>query len=109
MPATMTSRERMLAAIENRDVDYVPCSFMIFAALRSRCESDEQFVRAQVEMGLDPVVPIATWASTRGREHRDLPGIPMRYPPEVEVRQWREERDDGPDILHKEYVTPDGT
>lgn len=109
MPGAMTSRERMLAALENRDVDYLPCSFMIFAALRSRCDSDEEFVRRQVEMGLDPVIPTATWASTRGQEHRDLPGIPMRYPPEVEVRQWREERDDAPDILHKEYVTPDGT
>ncbi len=109
MAGAMSSRQRMLAAIEAREVDCVPCSFMIFAALRSRCETDEEFVRRQVEMGLDPVVPIATWASTRGQEHRDLPGIPMRYPPEVEVRRWREERDDGPDILHKEYVTPDGT
>lgn len=109
MASEMTSRERMLAAIEGREIDYAPCSFMIFAALRSRCESDEEFVRKQVEMGLDAVVPSYTWASTRGIEHRDAPGIDMRYPPDVEVRQWRQQRDDGPDILHKEYVTPNGT
>ncbi len=109
MASQMTSRQRMLAAIEGRETDYVPCSFMIFAALRSRCKSDEEFVRKQVAMDLDAVVPSDTWASTRGQEHRDTPGIALRYAPEVQVRQWREQRDDGPDILHKEYVTPDGT
>lgn len=105
----MTSRERMLAAIECREVDYVPCSFMIFAALRGRCASDEEFVRRQVAMGLDAVVPLASWASARNPEHRDLPGIDIRYAPDVEVRQWRERVEGGPDVLHKEYLTPDGT
>ena len=107
--ATMTSRERMLAALACAEVDYVPCSFMIFAALRGRCNSDEEFVRRQVAMGLDPFVATASWASARNPEHRDLPGIDLRYPEQVQVRQWREERADGPDLLHKEYVTPDGT
>lgn len=105
----MTSRERMLGALECREVDYVPCSFMIFAALRGRCASDEEFVRREVAMGLDAVVPLASWASARNPEHRDLPGIDIRYGPEVEVRQWREAVADGPDVLHKEYLTPDGT
>lgn len=105
----MASRERMLGALECRAVDYVPCSFMIFAALRGRCASDEEFVRREVAMGLDAVVPLASWASARNPEHRDLPGIDIRYDPEVEVRQWREAVADGPDVLHKEYITPDGT
>ena len=105
----MTSRERMLAAINCEPVDYTPCCFMIFAALRGRCDSDEEFVRRQVAMGLDAFVATASWASARNPEHRDLPGIELRYPPEVEIRRWREERTDFPDVLHKEYVTPDGT
>ncbi len=105
----MTSRERMLAALQCREVDYVPCSFMIFSALRARCDSDEEFVRRQVEMGLDPVVPTASWSSARNVEHRDLPGIDLRYPDDVEIRQWREEVADGPDVLHKQYRTPAGT
>jgi len=104
----MTSRERMLAAIECREVDYVPCSFMIFSALRSRCDSDEEFVRRQMEMGLDTFVSTASWTSVNNFEHRDLPGIEIRYSPQVQVRQWRQQRADGPDILHKEYITPDG-
>ena len=105
----MTSRERMMAAIACEPVDHVPCSFMIFAALRGRCDSDEQFVHRQVEMGLDAFVATASWASARNPEHRDLPGIDVRYAPEVDVRQWREERAEEPDVLHKEYATPDGT
>ncbi|HUS81370.1 MAG TPA: uroporphyrinogen decarboxylase family protein, partial [Armatimonadota bacterium] len=108
MPETMTSRERMLAALGCAEVDYVPCSFMIFSALRERYGSDEEFVRRQVAMGLDPCVATASWASARNLQHRDLPGIDLRYPPGVQVRQWRESRPDAPDLLHKEYHTPDG-
>ena len=100
----MTSRERMLAALECREVDYVPCSFMIFAALRGRCASDEEFVRRGGH-GPDAVVPLASWASAQPRAPRPAR---HRHPlrPEVGVR-WREAVADGPDV-HKEYVTPDG-
>ena len=108
MASGMSSRQRMLAAIEGREVNYVPCSFMIFSALSSRCSSEEELVRRQVAMGLDTVVASHSWTA-RGLEHRDAPGIELRYPPEVTVRQWREKRQGEPDILHKEYVTPDGT
>lgn len=98
----------MRAALACAETDYVPCSFMIFAALRARCQSDELFVRRQVAMGLDACVSTASWASARNPEHRDLPGIDLRYPPQVQVRQWREPRSGGPDLLHKEYHTPAG-
>jgi len=95
MTTQMTSRQRMLAALECRETDYVPCSFMFFSALRGRCDSQEEFVRRQVQMGLDAVAPRVD--------------IGRPFPPQVQVRQWREERAEVPDILHKEYVTPDGT
>ncbi len=92
----MTSRQRMLAAIECAETDYVPCSFMIFAALQNRCKSTEEFVRRQVELGLDTFLDIRM-------PLQPVPG------PQVQIRQWREEDSDGPDILHKEWGTPDGT
>ncbi|MEW5816905.1 MAG: uroporphyrinogen decarboxylase family protein [Spirochaetota bacterium] len=49
----MTSKERMLAAIECRKVDYVPCSFMLFFNLYDKCETESEFVEKQVELGLD--------------------------------------------------------
>jgi uroporphyrinogen-III decarboxylase len=36
MPKSMSSRERMLAAISHQEVDSTPCSFMIFSALGAR-------------------------------------------------------------------------
>ena len=113
MNMAMTSCERMLAAIECAELDCVPCSFMLFFALRRRCDDDEQFIRKQVELGLDAVIPV------------DIPGRPCApgtaygsptYPisqplpePYVDVQQWREEHAHGPDILHKQWTTPDGT
>lgn len=49
----MNSRERMLASIEGRDVDYIPCSFMLFFNLRERYPAEAQLVAKQIEMGLD--------------------------------------------------------
>lgn len=54
----MTSRERMLAAIEYRDADHVPCSFMLFFNLYERCRSDAEFVEKQLELGLDACVHV---------------------------------------------------
>ena len=36
----LTSRERMLRALNLQEVDHVPCCFMSFTALRKRCNED---------------------------------------------------------------------
>ncbi len=109
MDADLSSRRRMLAALEGRPTDRVPCCFMIFSALRSKCASDEEFVRKQVELGLDTVVETASWTAGRSPEHRDLPGLHLRYPEGTEIRYRRETGRGGRPVLHKEYVTPAGT
>jgi len=43
----------MLGALECGEVDYVPCSFMLFSNLYSRSRTDREFVEKQVAMGLD--------------------------------------------------------
>ena len=78
MPETMSRSQRILAAFECRATDYVPCSFMIFTALHDRCPSEEESVRYQRDMGLDAVVPLASWTEEGSIENRDLPGIEMR-------------------------------
>ncbi|MFQ6099326.1 MAG: uroporphyrinogen decarboxylase family protein, partial [Armatimonadota bacterium] len=105
----MTSRERMLTAIDGGQPDHVPCAFMIFAALRDRCGSHGEFVQRQLEMGLDAFVSVEAWARDRGTEHRDVPGLGVRYSPDVEIREWRTEEPDGTAVLHKEYATRAGT
>jgi len=102
----------MLAALSCERPDYVPCSFMIYAALREQCRDAFDFVERQVEMGLDAVVGIPVRPSQRNRgtsEQGDLHGLPVRFPADVSVRDWRE---DPPGqrypVLHRTYTTPVG-
>ena len=104
----MTSKERLLAAISGGRPDHVPCSFMIFRALRNKCKDIFEFAERQLEMGLDARMDFgiepAPWY------HADLHGLPLRFHPEVEIREWREDRPgERYPVLCKEYVTPAGT
>lgn len=106
----MNSRERMLAAISGGQPDRAPLSFMIFRALEARTAGWRDFVEASLAMGLDPVVELRQVQPGRCADYSDAPGIPVHFGPDVLVREWRE----APPgrrypVLHKEYVTPDGT
>jgi len=103
----MTSRERLLAAISHQSVDYVPCSFMIFSGLRSDSADEADFVRRELELGLDPVVAVSTWGSGSAPDHPDLPGPPIQFHPETQVTDWVEETTEGA-IIHRRYDTPAG-
>ena len=109
----MTSRERMLAALSCGQPDYVPCSFMIFASLREQCKDQLEFIERQVEMGLDAVVGLPVRPAKRNRhltEQGDLHGLPVRFSPDVKIREWREDLPgERYPILHREYTTPSGT
>jgi hypothetical protein len=106
----MTSRERMLAALECGEPDYVPACFMIFAALRGQCADEWEFVERQLEMGLDAVVRVPLISPTAKIDYGDLRGLPARFADEVEVRTRREEAPgERYPLLHKEYRTPAGT
>lgn len=91
----MTSRERMLASLRGESPDHIPCSFMFFFNLRTRCKSEKEFFVRQVELGLDayahagylrpsfhPAVREKTWTTQEGSEtifHRriDTPKGPL--------------------------------
>lgn len=100
MAAKMTSRERILAALQRQPVDYVPCS-PTFNPLHEKLRigyryqfpwgpsQREQIEYLVTEFGLDPVVQ----AGLGG--HQSSPGVSSRV--------WM----DG-DILHKAYSTPAG-
>ena len=106
----MNSRERMLAAIEGERPDRVPLAFMNFRALAARTTGWRDFVEKTLAMGLDAVVDLKDVHPPGGGRIGDLPGLPVRFGPEVSVRQWRERpRDARYPLLHKEYLTPDGT
>jgi len=100
----MTSRERLLCALNLQEVDPVPCCFMSFSALRKRHNHDRYaVVQAQRAMGLDAMLFVPTAPRPTRPEHPDLRGLPVRLPADVETRERREG-----DTLHKTYVTPHG-
>jgi uroporphyrinogen-III decarboxylase len=105
----LTSRERMLRALRREPPDYIPCCLMSFTALRRRCREDfYALVRAERAMGLDSFLFIPTAPRPARPDHPDLRGLPVRFDPAVETREWREEATGSFPVLHKEYTTPDG-
>ena len=83
----------MLIALENKESNYVPCSFMIFSALAEKCKDQFEFIERQSELGLDTKV--------------ELPELPFRFHPEVKLKEWKQKTESG-DLLYKEYQTPSG-
>ena len=106
----LTSRERLLAALDGEQPDHVPCSFMIFGALKSRCRSYAEFVERQVEMGLDAFVELPPRPPVVVNDHYNLHGLPVSYDPQVTIEEWidRSTGEEWP-VMVKEYRTPAGT
>ena len=95
--SSMSSRERMLAALTCQQPDHIPCSPQIQQGpwYRGPLYWRDQFERAEVLMGLglDPTVEI--W----------LPDVEPH--PDVDIKTWRERVEDQVFIV-KEYHTPAG-
>jgi uroporphyrinogen decarboxylase len=105
----LTSRQRMLRALDHQETDHIPCCFMSFTALRRRHnENMYKLAKAERAMGLDAMLFIPVAPRPQRPDHPDLRGLPVRFHPEVKTREWREEVTGGADIIHKEYSTPGG-
>ncbi|MCL4560322.1 MAG: hypothetical protein M1281_06890 [Chloroflexi bacterium] len=105
----MSSRQRMLAAINRQEVDQIPCCFMSFTALRKRChENMAELASAELALGLDSMLFIPAASRAQRPDHPDLRGLPVRFHPRVKSRIWLEQRSGEFDILHREYDTPAG-
>lgn len=89
----VSSRERLLAAIDHAEVDPTPLCFFLFKALWDRCRDHYEFIERQVQLGADVKI--------------GLPNLPRRFDPEVKTKVWSE-KVDSEVILHKVYETPKG-
>jgi uroporphyrinogen-III decarboxylase len=106
----MTSRQRMLAALECRPVDHVPCAFMLHRALHQSSANYLDFVRRGLALELDAFVELPPRPPVVINDWYNLHGIPVRYDPGVVVREWVERPAGEPNpVLVKEYDTPAGT
>ena len=92
----MSSRERLLAAVDGASGAPLPCCFMIFRALSDRCQDEYELATRQMELGLD----------TRVR----LDDLPVRFAPEVKIRERVTATGEGePPLLTRVYETPAGS
>ena len=117
MANEMSSRERMLAALNCEKPDHVPMAFMLFTALNQRLNKERRggdpaaVIEAQIELGLDAVVDLTLFVPHVDEiGHPDAPGFPVRFGEGVKTREWAETPEGNRyPSLHKEYVTPSGT
>jgi uroporphyrinogen-III decarboxylase len=107
---SLTSRERMIRAISYQEVDHIPCAFMSFTAMRNRVNDNfYKLCEAELKMGLDSMLFLPYLSRRERPDHPELRGLPIHFPSDVQTKEWREETNEGKDILHKEYITPVGT
>ncbi len=60
MGPEMTSRERMLATLECKETDHIPCAFMIFFNLTTKHKKPGESVEKELKPGLDSVANVGT-------------------------------------------------
>ena len=107
---SMTSRQRMMAALSGQIPDYVPCSFMLFNGLKSTCQDFEEFIEKQIALGLDPYVQIPPRPPVVVNDWYNLHGLAVHFDPAVQTNEWVENRQgERWPVLVKEYYTPAGT
>ena len=106
----MSSRQRMLAALNRQEPDHTPCSFMLYGGLKSTCRDYAEFVERQVALGLDAFVELPPRPPVVVNDHYNLHGLPVSYDARVTIDEWIE-RPTGEawPIMVKEYHTPAGT
>lgn len=108
MKTDWTSRQRVLAALECRTPDHVPCVFMMYKGLKNGCRDYHHFLQAQLDLGLDTVVELPPRPPVVVNDHYNLHGLPVSFAPGVLVQEWASEAGPGVRLLVKEYHTPDG-
>lgn len=106
---SLSSRQRMLRAINCLEVDYIPCSFMLFNGLKSTCGDYLEFIQKQIDLGLDTFVQIPPRPPLVTNDSYNLHGLPVSYHPIVQVVEWKGQLDgERYPVLFKEYHTPAG-
>ena len=99
MKRNMSSRERILASLYHKEVDYVPLNFNIHPGYRNgplaKAENQFDVVDVLQQMGTDPTIDI--W-------------FPIQVPhPGVKITYWREKNPVGEGFIRcKQYETPAG-
>lgn len=110
MATQLSPREKMMSAINRNDINYTPCSFMLFKGLLEKSSDYIDFLSKQLDMGLDPYAMIPPRSPVTINDHYNLHGMAVNIHPEVMIQEWVEKRPgENCPIMIKEYRTPAGT
>jgi hypothetical protein len=109
MENSLSSRQRMLAAISCQEVDHTPCSFMLYKGLLSTSRDYLDFIQRQLDLGMDAFVQLPPRPPVVVSDSYNLHGLPVSFAPQVTIREWKEDLpgEKWP-VLFKEYQTPAG-
>jgi len=116
MSSKMSSRERLMAALNCEKPDHTPLAFMIFSALKERIREElgihdpVEFIETQLVLGLDTFVDLRHFTQENQQiGHSDAPGFPVRFDKNVKTEEWKEHKTgERYFILNKTYQTPSG-
>lgn len=109
MQTSWSSRDRLWAAMSCEQPDILPCSFMLFRALRDRCKNQYDFIEQQLGLGLDAYVELPPRPQVVVNDHYNLHGLPVSFHPIVSSREWVEKSHEGAaPLMIREYETPAG-
>ena len=105
----LSPRENMLAALNNEQINYTPCSFMLYKGLLENSNNYIDFLKKQISLGLDAYAMIPPRSTKVINDNYNLHGMSVNYDSSVEVKEWIERRDNEVfPIMVKEYHTPAG-
>ena len=106
---SLSSRENLLAALNYEQVNYTPCSFMLYKGLLANSHNYIDFLQKQINLGLEPYAMIPPRPPKVINDHYNLHGMLVSYDPAVKIKEWIEHRENEVfPILVKEYNTPAG-
>ena len=105
-----SSRERMLAALNNEQTNHAPCSFMLYKGLLVESTDYIDFLKKQIDLGLDTYAMIPPRPPVVINDHYNLHGMAVNIDPSVKIKEWIENRQDETcPVMVKEFKTPAGT
>jgi len=93
MKSEITSKERMLGAINYAEIDYIPCEFMNFYNLTYKFKNQDKAIEEELKMGLDAVVNVGT--------------LEQSFHPDTKYSEWIEKKG-GNKYFCRKLDTPEG-
>ena len=103
-------REKLLAALNLEQTGRTPCSFMLYKGLHLKSTDYIDFLKNQLNLGLEPYAMIPPRPPVVVNDHYNLHGMAVHLDSSVKIEEWIEDSaGESNPVMVKEYKTPAGT